>query len=134
MERKMRGFIILALFIVLGYTNASSQIVDVIQNGNTLTVKTEKGTNYLQNKVNSSFTLSGFNSKYVVVSCYGSMIYVYREDGSSVASIDNAICTDDSTEPKYVSNVTENNIIVKYRKNSRRDYYDFNGKFIKYDN
>ena len=130
-EKYMRNLLIIVSIFVISYANLSSQIVDVTENGSTLIVKTESGSSGLLNIVNSSCKLSGFNTKYIVVSCSESQINIYKEDGSSVTNISNAIYPDNSVEPKYVSNVTENYIIVKSRNSKRKDFYDFNGKYVR---
>jgi hypothetical protein len=108
-----------------------SEIIDVNQVSEyTIEVTTGSGKSNLSNIVNGSCKLSGFNTKYIVVSCSGITIRIFRENGESVTTITNAI-DNTASEPTYVSNVTEKYIVVKYKNSNTKKYYDFDGTFIK---
>lgn len=128
----MKYLIIPLIVIAFNFQLVYSDIVDVNQSSEyTIEVTTGSGKSNLSNIVNGSCKLSGFNSKYIVVSCAGTQINIYKENGEFIRSISNAIYPEDSHEPKYVSNVTDRFIIVKYRKGNRKDYYDFDANYVK---
>lgn len=128
-------YLVFILFIfAFNMQEVRSEIIDANQISEyTVEVTTESGKRNLSNIVNGSCKLSGFNKKYIVVSCAGITIRVFKENGESVTTIENAI-DHSASEPTYVSNVTEKYIIVKYRNSNSKKYYDFDGTFVKSEN
>ena len=130
----MKYFVAIIFFFTFSMQAVYADIIDVNPSGEwTLEVTTESGKSNPMNIVNGSCKLSGFNTKYIVVSCSGIQINIYDESGKYLNSITNAI-DHNGNEPTYVSNVTEKYIIVKYKNSNSKKYYDFNGTFIKSEN
>ncbi len=130
----MKYLVIFLFIFVFNMQAVHSEIIDVNQVSEyTIEVTTGSGKSNLPNIVNGSCKLSGFNTKYIVVSCSGITIRIFRENGESVTTITNAI-DDTASEPTYVSNVTEKYIVVKYKNSNTKKYYDFDGTFIKSEN
>ncbi|MFZ4569249.1 MAG: hypothetical protein ACOYND_09455 [Bacteroidota bacterium] len=130
----MKYLVIFLFIFVFNMQAVHSEIIDVNQVSEyTIEVTTGSGKSNLPNIVNGSCKLSGFNTKYIVVSCSGITIRIFRENGESVTTITNAI-DHTASEPTYVSNVTEKYIVVKYKNSNTKKYYDFDGTFIKSEN
>jgi hypothetical protein len=129
----MKYFVAIIFFFTLSMQAVYAEIIDVNQSSEyTIEVTTGNGKSNLSNIVGSSCKLSGFNTKYIVVSCSGTQINIYDESGKYLNAITNAI-NHTSHEPTYVSSVTEKYIIVKYKNSNSKKYYDFNGTLIKTD-
>lgn len=127
----MKYLVIILFMFAFNMQVVHSEIIDVNQVSEyTIEVTTGSGKSNLSNIVNGSCKLSGFNTKYIVVSCSGITIRIFRENGESVTTITNAI-DNTASEPTYVSNVTEKYIVVKYKNSNTKKYYDFDGTFIK---
>ena len=127
----MKYLVIILFMFAFNMQVVHSEIIDVNQVSEyTIEVTTGSGKSNLPNIVNGSCKLSGFNTKYIVVSCSGITIRIFRENGESVTTITNAI-DNTASEPTYVSNVTEKYIVVKYKNSNTKKYYDFDGTFIK---
>ena len=127
----MKYLVIILFMFAFNMQVVHSEIIDVNQVSEyTIEVTTGSGKSNLSNIVNGSCKLSCFNTKYIVVSCSGITINIFRENGESVTSIMNAI-DHTASEPTYVSNVTEKYIVVKYKNSNTKKYYDFDGTLIK---
>ena len=127
----MKYLVIILFMFAFNMQVVHSEIIDVNQVSEyTIEVTTGSGKSNLPNIVNGSCKLSGFNTKYIVVSCSGITIRIFRENGESVTTITNAI-DNTASEPTYVSNVTEKYIVVKYKNSNTKKYYDFDGTLIK---
>lgn len=116
-----RILIIAAVILIFGSVNA--QIADVKAEKGVVKVYHE-GDNYpsYSLSIDRDCELSGFNSKYVVITCPGS-VRIYKDKDYSCS---NTIPLDAGF---YVKNVTSSAVLIKSPGSTR--YYDFKGNFIK---
>jgi len=114
------------LFMFLSFVSASAQIGEIKKDGSLLRIYNENGVNTgMYVYLNSGAELSGYNSKYIVVTD-GNLARIYDSTGSNTNNYVylNAGC--------YVKNVTPTAILVKEGSITR--YYDFRGNYLQYTN
>ncbi len=118
----MKQIIIIAAML-LTFSAVKAQIADVKEDNGAARVYHE-GDNYpsYSLSIDRNCSLSGFNTKYVVITCPGSVrIYKDKDYNCSYTISLDANC--------YVKNVTSSAILIKAPGSTR--YYDFQGNFFR---
>jgi hypothetical protein len=118
----MRKFVFLALFSYAGI-NTQAQIVDVkVDQYAARVIHEGESSSNFSISIDRGCSFSGFNSKYLVISCPGSVrIYADKDHNSSYSIALDANCV--------VKNVTASAILIQAPGSTR--YYNFRGEFVK---
>ena len=118
----MKRFLLMATML-LAFGVANAQIADIKTDNGAARVYHDGDNNPSYSlSIDRDCQLSGFNSKYVIITCSSSVrIYKDKEYNSSYSiSLDAG---------NYVKNVTPTSILIKSQGSTR--YYDFQGNFVR---